>query len=427
MRFAGLWEPVQRWGEFRRRQLAALEESNRIAARSVALDEGSVPAETKPPKLPKPPKPPKERGATTERALGPMAQGFGELGQPLNRHSPLYIGFFGALGAVLAIGLWHVLGQLATTLTILLVALFLTLALNPIVEMLMRRGLGRGLSVAAVYLGLLAVFAVIVAIVTPPVLAESSQLAENAPGYVDRVLKSPWLVDLDQHYQVIDKLREEFNKRLTDQSFLSMVLGGILGAGRLVVSGVFQTLTVLILTLYFLVSLPRMKSAAYGMVPASRRARVRALTEEMMRRVGMYAIGQVSIAALNAVLSYIMMTILGIPYAAVLAVVVGLLGLIPMVGATLGAAIVCIVAFFSGPTLALIAAIYYLIYQQIENYIIAPRVMQRTVSVPGAVTVVAALAGGTLLGVVGALLAIPVAAALLLLFEEVLLPRQAQL
>jgi len=143
-----------------------------------------------------------------------------------------------------------------------------------------------------------------------------------------------------------------------------------------------------------------------------------------MRRVGSYALGQVSIATLNGVLSYVMMTLVGIPYAAVLAVTVGLLGLIPMIGATLGAVIVCAIAFVSEPKTALIAGVYYLIYQQVENYLVAPRIMQRTVSVPGPVTIVAALAGGALLGVLGALLAIPVAAGLLLLYEEVLVPRQ---
>jgi predicted PurR-regulated permease PerM len=181
---------------------------------------------------------------------------------------------------------------------------------------------------------------------------------------------------------------------------------------------------VLVLTLYFLSSLPRVKQGAYAVVPSSRRARVQSLSEEIMRRVGSYATGQVAIATLNAVLSYVMMTIVGIPYAAVLAVTVGLLGLIPMIGATLGAVLVCIVAFFAEPNKALIAGIYYLVYQQIENYLVAPRIMQRTVSVPGPVTIVAALAGAALLGVLGALLAIPVAAGLLLLYDEVLVPRQ---
>ena len=144
-----------------------------------------------------------------------------------------------------------------------------------------------------------------------------------------------------------------------------------------------------------------------------------------MRRTGSYAIGQVAVATINAVCSWIMMMIVGIPYAAVLAVAVGFLGLIPMVGATIGAAVVCLVAVFDEPKKAVIALVYYVIYQQLENYVVAPRIMQRTVSVPGAVTVVAALAGGTLLGVLGALLAIPVAAGLLLLYEEVLLPASA--
>ena len=104
----------------------------------------------------------------------------------------------------------------------------------------------------------------------------------------------------------------------------------------------------------------------------------------------------------------------------------GVLGLIPMVGATLGAVVVILVALFSSVTTAVVAAVYYVIYQQVENYVIAPRVMKRTIAVPGAVTVIAALAGGTLLGVVGALMAIPVAAGLILIYQEVLVPRQAQ-
>jgi len=145
-----------------------------------------------------------------------------------------------------------------------------------------------------------------------------------------------------------------------------------------------------------------------------------------MRRVGSYAIGQVAVATINAVLSYLMMSVVGIHYAAVLAVVVGVLGLIPMVGATIGAALVCLVAVFDEPQKAAIALVYYVVYQQVENYVVAPKIMQRTISVPGAVTVIAALVGATLAGVLGALLAMPVAAGLLLIYEEVVLPRQRQ-
>ena len=198
----------------------------------------------------------------------------------------------------------------------------------------------------------------------------------------------------------------------------------MLGAGKAAVSGIFSVFTVLVLTLYLTASLPAVKEVCYRAVPASRRDRVRFLSEEITRRVGGYLVGQVAIATTNAICTYILLRILGLPYPEALAVVVGILGLIPMIGATLGAIIVVLVALFSSVTTALIVAVYYVVYQQIENYVIAPRVMHRTIAVPGALTVIAALAGATLLGVLGALMAIPVAAGLMLIYQEVLVPRQ---
>ena len=261
-------------------------------------------------------------------------------------------------------------------------------------------------------------------VVGPPVTQQGTELANNAPAYLDQLLRNPRLQELDQHYQVAARLQDEFSKRITDGTFMSQVAGGVLGAGRVIASGIFSTLTVLVLSLYFLSSLPALKQAAYAVVPASRRPRFISLSEEIMRRVGSYAIGQVVVATVNAFCAWIMMEIVGIPYAAVLAVAVGFLGLVPMVGATLGAVLVATVAVFDDPRKAIIAIVYFIVYQQTENYLVAPRIMQRTVSVPGAVTVIAALAGGTLLGMLGALLAIPAAAGLLLLYEEVLVPRQ---
>jgi predicted PurR-regulated permease PerM len=347
-------------------------------------------------------------------------------GRPINRHSPFYVGLVGGLGVLTAYGLWQAVAQLDTVITLLVVALFLALALNPLVERLVATGVRRSRAV-----GLVAALAVLVVgliglVVVPPVTQQGGDLARNAPHYLDNLLADPRLRDLDATYHFLDKVRDEINRRLTDGTFMSQAVGGVLGAGLAVISGAFSTLTVLVLTLYFLASLPTMKHAAYAMVPASRRARVESFAEEIMRRVGSYAIGQVLVATINACCSYVMMKIVGIPYAAVLAVVVGSLGLIPMVGATLGALVVALVALFVDPTKAVIALVYFVVYQQIENYVVAPRMMRRTVSVPGVVTVVAALAGGTLAGVLGALLAIPTAAGLLLLYEEVLVPRQQQ-
>lgn len=361
-----------------------------------------------------------DRGADS----GGRRTAYGRAGEPLNRHSPFYIGFVGAAGVIAALGLWHLVGRLSSTLTILVVSIFLTLSLNPIVEWLMARRLRRPQAVAVVFAGLLVVGGLIGWLVLPPAIQEGSALLQNAPGYVDRILSLEWVQRLDKNYSIVAKLQHEINARLTDGSFVGRVFGGVLGAGMALAGALFQGFTVLVLTLFFLAALPRVKRAAYATVPLSRRPRVVWLSEEIMRRVGAYAIGQAAVATVNGILSFVMMSIVDIPYAAVLAVLVGLLGLIPMVGATIGAVLVAAVAFFDEPHKAVIAAIYYLVYQQLENYVVSPRIMARTVSVPGAVTVIAAMAGGTLLGVLGALLAVPVAAGLLLLYEEVLLPRQ---
>jgi predicted PurR-regulated permease PerM len=419
---------LERWQSYRRAQRAALRASNHPHERDLdeppppnltqmLLDAGRATADEQT----RPETPPPPARQDTEPS---SAHPFGRIGRPINRQSPFYLGFVGAIGVLTALVIWNTLGRLTTVMTILVVALFLTLALNPIVESLTSRGVRRAGAVGIVFAGVLVVFTLLGLLVVPPVADQGTQLVEDAPGYVDSVLNSRLVRQVDQDYQVVDKISEEFNKRLTDSNTLSQVFGGVLGAGRAVLTGLFQFFTVLILTLFFLANLPRVKQAAYAMVPASRRPRVVSLSEEIMRRTGSYAIGQVAVATVNAICSWIMMAIVGIPYAAVLAVLVGFLGLVPMVGATLGAVLVCTVAVFDEPRKMIIAAVYYVVYQQIENYVVVPRIMQRTVSVPGAVTVVAALAGGTLLGLLGALLAIPFAAGLLLLYEEVLLPRQ---
>jgi predicted PurR-regulated permease PerM len=316
------------------------------------------------------------------------------------------------------------IGRLDTTITLLIVSLFLTLSLNPLVEGLTRQRMRRGFAVTIVFLGLLGVFTLIGMVVVPPVASQGTELAENAPRMLDDLLRNPWVQDVDHRYQVIQRIQEEINKRIADGNLWAGIFGGVLDAGRIIAAGVFSILTVLVLTLYFLASLPSVKQAAYALVPASRRPRFISLAEEIMRRVGSYAIGQVAVAATNAFFAWIMMSLLDLQFAAVLAVAVGLLGLIPMIGATLGASVVALVAFFDEPKKALIVIIYFVIYQQLENYAVMPRIMQQTVAVPGALTVVAALAGGTLLGILGALLAIPFAAGALLIYEEVLVPRQ---
>jgi predicted PurR-regulated permease PerM len=368
------------------------------------------------------PVPPEDAVALDSGDVG----GFGTPGAPLNRRSPFYIGLLGGFGVLVAYGLVQSLARLSQVLTLLAVALFLALGLDPIVRWLQRRGLGRGWAVLVVFVVVIGAFAGLLFVLVPPVADQGTELANKAPTYVQNLLRNKTVRNFDNHYHVVSKLQAELKQKLSQGALWTQVFGGVLGAGKAAVSGAFSAFTVLVLTLYLTASLPSVKEACYRAVPASRRDRVRNLSEEISRRVGGYVIGQVAIASTNAICSYILLRILGLPYPEALAVTVGILGLVPMIGASLGAVVVILVALFSSFTTALIALVYYVIYQQLENYLIAPRVMHRTIAVPGAVTVVAALAGGTLLGVVGALMAIPTAAGLILIYHEVLVPRQQQ-
>jgi predicted PurR-regulated permease PerM len=351
---------------------------------------------------------------------------FGRPGLPVNRGHPFYVGFMGATGVLTAYWLLGLLGQLSSVITLLVVALFLALGLEPVVGALERRGLRRGLAVTVVFVAVIAVFAGFVSAVVPAVVTQGSELTKAAPDLITSFQNSGIVRRLDRDYGLISSITSQLQTRLRNGDTVVQLFGGVYGAGAAVVSGTFSTFTVLVLTLYFTASLRGMTEAAYRLVPASRRPRVRLLADEIIRRIGGYIGGQVAVASINGFFTFVLLSVLGLPYPLVLAITVAIFGLIPLVGATLGAIIVIVVALFHSWQTAVIALIWYLIYQQVENYLIAPRIMARTVSVPGAVAVVAALAGGTLLGVVGALIAIPVAAGVLLLMQEVLIPRQAR-
>jgi len=202
---------------------------------------------------------------------------------------------------------------------------------------------------------------------------------------------------------------------------------GVIAVGASIISGFAGAFVILILTIYFTASTPSLKAAVYQLVPASRRARFIDLAEQITDSVGYYVMGQVSMGVINGILSAIFLSIIGAPFPAVLAVVAFFFSLIPLVGTLTGSTLIVLTCLIPGlggsPTTALIAAIYYLIYMQIEAYVISPRIMNRAVSVPGAVVVIAALAGGSLLGLLGALIAIPVAASILIIYRQVVIPR----
>ncbi|NBX24349.1 MAG: AI-2E family transporter, partial [Microbacteriaceae bacterium] len=201
--------------------------------------------------------------------------------------------------------------------------------------------------------------------------------------------------------------------------------GGALAVGVSIANGFFGVFVVLILTLYFTASLKTIKQSTYRLVPASNRERFIGLSTQITDGVGKYVIGQILLGLINGVLTFIMLTIVGGHAAIVFAFVAFVMSLVPLVGTVIGSAIIAISQLvLVSPTTALIVAIYYLIYMQVEAYVFSPKIMNKAVQIPGSIVVIAALAGGSLLGILGALVAIPIAASIVLIIKEVVMPMQ---
>jgi predicted PurR-regulated permease PerM len=255
----------------------------------------------------------------------------------------------------------------------------------------------------------------------PVVTHQVALIVDSLPHWFTELQRNRQIRQFDTKYDVSTKVTDYVrNGGLAQKAF-----GGVLGVGLAILSILANAFVVTVLTLYFLASLPSIKHAAYGLAPASRRERVSLLGDQILRNIGGYVSGAFVVAFCAGLSTLVFLVVIGLgSYAVALALVVALLDVIPMIGATIGAFIVCGIAFATDVTSGLICVAFYIAYQQLENYVIYPRVMARTVSIPGAVTVIAALIGASLLGVVGALLAIPTAASILLLLREVWVPRQ---
>jgi predicted PurR-regulated permease PerM len=368
----------------------------------------------------------RERDAGTQEgvaaAQSPDDQ-FGRLGRPLRRDSPFMLGFLGALGVLLALAIVHAMSQARSVLILIVVALFLAVGLNPVVEGLTRRGMRRGLAIGIVFIVVIGAFVGFGFAVVPPVVEQTNAFVKQLPSYLSDLRGNNTIRQFDNDYHVIEKAQAY----VTGPDLGQRLFGGLLGVGRVVLNTVFSAFSLLIMTLYFLAALPSMKRQAYQLVPASRRERVTLLTDEILVRIGGFVSGALAVAFIAATTSYVFLLIVGLPYALALAVFVGLLDLIPLVGATIAAVIVSTLGFIDSLGAGIACIVFYIAYQQFENYVIYPRVMRRAVDVPAPVTVVAVLIGGALLGVTGALLAIPIAAAGLLVIRQVTIPRMDHL
>lgn len=348
---------------------------------------------------------------------------FGKKGAPLNTQYPFYFGFLAASGALVAITFLRALQSASQVFVLIIISLFLAMGLNPAVESLQSRKMKRWAAVSIVVATALVVIVLFALVVIPPVFSQANALIDGAPQLIDSLKNNRTIAELNTQYGFIDTLQSKFQRWISDGKLLTGAFGGVVGVGRTVLSGAFSTLTVLVLTLYFLSSLPSVTKIFYRLAPASRRERVSKIGDAIISRVGAFVGSQVLIAILAAVFVFFLSLGLDLPYAAALGMVILFVALIPLVGHLIGASIVILVALTESPTKALLALVLYTVYVQIENYIITPRIMKRSLSIPGLVTIVAALLGTSLLGLVGGLLAVPIAAAILLIMDEVVFPK----
>ncbi|WP_338032816.1 AI-2E family transporter [Curtobacterium oceanosedimentum] len=338
------------------------------------------------------------------------------------------IGFMGALGVLIALLAGVIVQQLSTVLVYIGVALFLSLGIDPLVSFL-ERFIPRWAAITIVVVGVLSAFAGVVFAVVPILIQQATNLVQNFPEIIQDISRQEWFQDLSQQFAGafdVDHALQSLQSFVEDPGNLLSLGGGILAVGSGILSGLTGAVIVIILMLYFLASMRGLKSMAYRFVPATRRQNFVDVSEQITQAVGRYVVGQITQALINGILSLVFLLVIGAPLPVLLATFAFLGSLIPLVGTLAAAVVISLLCLFASPATALAAAIYYLVYMQVEAYLISPRIMSRAVQVPGALVVIAAVAGGTIGGVLGALVAVPVAASVIIIVQKVIYPRQEQ-
>ena len=347
---------------------------------------------------------------------------FGRPGLPLSQDSALRLGFLGALGVFAALLLVRLIVAAAPILLLIGIALFLAVGLDPVVSWLQRHGFRRGLAVLVTVTVVLVFVGGFLATAVPPLVEQGTELVDELPGYIDDLNRSSNLFrEVDDRLAITERIESltsgEGEAAAADTE-------EVVGVAKVVFGALASTLTVLVLSLYFLGAFPRLKHAAYRLVPRSRRSRFALLSDEILARIGSYLLGNLATSFVAGLVAYIFFRLVGVPYPLPLAMFVALTDMIPLVGATIGAAVSSLVAFGVTVPIGLVTVGYFVIYQQFENFILVPRVMARAVDVSPIATVVAVLIGASLLGVFGAILAVPIAASIQIIGREIVLPRQ---
>jgi predicted PurR-regulated permease PerM len=318
--------------------------------------------------------------------------------------------------AVAVVALLYFLYLIRQVLGAIFIAIFIAIALAPVVEFLTRRKVPRSLAILLAYIALLGSVFGLGLLVVPPIVTGVNGFVDDVPGYVDDLRNSKTFAKYDDKYDVTPKLKEQAKKlpaHLTDAaSGLQAVTVGVFGA-------VLQLVTILVMAFFLLKDGRRLIEFGIRELGPEQGKRAERILADIYQAVGGYVAGNLMISLVAGVSSYIVMKIIGIPFAVPLAVMIAFLDLIPLIGSTIGGAIVAIAAAVVGfPDKLIIWLIFLVVYQQVENNLLQPVVYKRTVQIHPLLVIVAVLIGGSLLGVLGALLSIPIAATIQIIVKD---------
>jgi len=345
-------------------------------------------------------------------------QPLGSPGRRFNRRSPFYIGLTASAGVAVTYATVRILGSLSSVLVLIGVAFFLALGLEPAVSWFVNRKLPRWAATTLVFVIFLAMMGAFLAAAIPPLVQQASELIKQAPHYIQQA---------QDHSSAIGRLNDRLHlqQRITDTINGSggSVVNEVVSAGSAVFGAVADSLIVIVLTVYFLVDMPRIRTNLYRLVPHTRRPRAILIGDEVFAKVGAYVLGNVLISVIAGAATFLWLMAFDVPYPLLLGIFVALLDLVPVVGSTIAGVVVAAVALTVSLPICIATTVFFVVFRLLEDYLLVPRIIGSAVKVPALITVVAVLIGGALLGIVGALVAIPIAAALLLLTQEVLYPR----
>lgn len=338
---------------------------------------------------------------------------------------PLVSAFAATLGVLGAVVIGSAIGSISSILVWIILGLFLAIALDPIVRLLERKGLRRGAGIAVVFGAFVLLVVVFLVFMLPPVVNQVGEFVAAIPDALADVGETEWFAGLSPDLQAaVAAAVDQIESAVRDPATLAAVGGGILVFGAGVAAAISASLVVVALTLYFLASFEAMKEAFYRLAPARTRPRLADMTERITTAVGSSLIGSITLSALNAGTVLVLHLLIGLPFAALMAVIAFVVTLIPLFGSVIFLVFGTAVALFSGPDKALLFLIAYLVYIQVESYIISPRVMNRAIAIPAALVLIGAMIGGALMGVLGVLVALPVTASILLILREIVVPKQ---